>query len=312
MVMYAKIRRMFYREHLSISEIQRRTSLSRNTIKKWLKEPNATEPKYQRVKTSGKLTAYEPMLLMALEADARRPKRDRRTGLMLFEAIQKQGYTGCYSIVTDFIRKWRSGSVSVPGKSAFVPLRFELGEAFQFDWSEETLVIGGIHRKIHAAHTKLCASRAFMVVAYPSQSHEMLFDAHTRAFTALGGISRRGIYDNMKTAVDKVSKDNGQVVNTRFFAMTAHYLFDPDFYNVASGWEKGVVEKNVQDARRRLWIEAKTQGFGTFDDLNGWLEMRCRALWSQIGHPDCAGITVADALEQERPYLMPMPTPFDG
>jgi transposase len=51
----------------------------------------------------------------------------------------------------------------------------------------EALVIGGIHRKIQAAHTKLSASRAFMVVAYPSQSHEMLFDAHTRAFTALGG-----------------------------------------------------------------------------------------------------------------------------
>lgn len=163
-----------------------------------------------------------------------------------------------------------------------VPLRFELGEAFQFDWSEETLVIGGIQRKIQAAHTKLCASRAFMIVAYPSQSHEMLFDAHTRAFTALGGIAKRGIYDNMKTAVDKVSKGNGRVVNTRFFAMTAHYLFDPDFCNVASGWEKGMVEKNVQDARRRIWIEAKTHGFSTFEDLNSWLETRCRALWDEI------------------------------
>jgi transposase len=127
---------MFCREHLTISEIKRRTSLSRNTIKKWLKEPNGAEPKYQRVKTSGKLTAYGPMLLMALEADARRPKWNRRTGLMLFEAIQKQGYTGCYSIVTDFIRRRRNGSVSVSSKSAFVPLRFELGEAFRFDWSE--------------------------------------------------------------------------------------------------------------------------------------------------------------------------------
>ena len=38
--------------------------------------------------------------------------------------------------------------------------------------------------------------------------------------------------------------------------LCAHYLFDPDFCNVASGWEKGVVEKNVQDSRRRIWIEA--------------------------------------------------------
>lgn len=107
-----------------------------------------------------------------------------------------------------------------------------------------------------------------MLSGYPSQSHEMLFDAYTRAFTAFVGIPKRGIYDNMKTAVDKVSKGNGRVVNTRFFAMTAHYLFDPDFCNVASGWEKGVVEKNVQDMRRHIWHEAKQQQFNSFEELN--------------------------------------------
>jgi transposase len=80
MVMYAKIRRMYFREHLNISEIKRRTSLSRNTIKKWLSE--ATEPQYQRRKRDGKLTPFEPMLKQALATDAHRPKRDRRTGLM--------------------------------------------------------------------------------------------------------------------------------------------------------------------------------------------------------------------------------------
>ncbi|PXW86080.1 hypothetical protein C8R34_11659 [Nitrosomonas sp. Nm84] len=70
-------------------------------------------------------------------------------------------------------------------------------------------------------------------------------------------VCQRGIYDNMKTAVGKVSKGNGRVVNTRFFAMTAHYLFDPDFCNVASGWKRDVVEKSVQGMRRRLGNEAK-------------------------------------------------------
>jgi len=310
MVIYAKIRRMFYREHLSISEIQRRTSLSRNTIKKWLKAPDGAEPAYRRAKAVGKLTAFEPTLILALQADAHRPKRDRRTAAMLFAAIQKDGYTGCYSIVTDFIRHWRNAAAT--GTSAFVPLTFALGEAFQFDWSEEWLVIGGVHRKILAAHTKLCASRAFLVAGYPAQSHEMLFDAHTRAFSVLGGVPKRGIYDNMKTAVDRVSKGNGWVVNSRFFAMTAHYLFDPDFCNVASGWEKGIVEKNVQDARRRVWMDAKQECFGSFADLNVWLEARCRALWSELRHPGYTGITLADALEQERLYLMPVPAPFDG
>ena len=81
---------------------------------------------------------------------------------------------------------------------------------------------------------------------------------------------------------------------------------------MASGWEKGIVEKNVQDARRRIWINAKEQKFSSFDELNIYLDMRCRVLWSELEHPDYAGITVADALEQEQPYLMAMPTLFDG
>jgi transposase len=312
MVMYAKIRRMYFREKQSVSAIARKTSLSRNTIKKWLRVPGGSETKYRRSRTEKIVTAFEPWLLQALKVDAHRPKRDRRTARMLFQAIRTQGFSGSYCRVTELVSDWRARGDSDSGKSAFVPLKFKLGEAFQFDWSEESLVIGGMLRKVIASHTKLCSSRAFFISGYPGQSHEMLFDAHNRAFAALGGVAKRGIYDNMKTAVDKVSRGNGRIVNTRFYAMVSHYLFEADFCNVASGWEKGIVEKNVQDARRRIWIAAKQQQFSTFEDLNVWLEARCRALWAELEHPDTAGITVADALEQEQPYLMPMPTPFDG
>src|SRR5664280_428793 len=46
--------------------------------------------------------------------------------------------------------------------------------------------------------------------------------------------------------------------------------------------------------------------------MNVWLDARCRSLWLEIAHPDYTGVTLADALEQEQIYLMPMPTPFDG
>jgi transposase len=312
MGMYAKVRRLFYRERLSIKEIERQTSLSRNTIKKWIRKPEGTEPTYQRKQAIGKLSPFESRLELALRADAHRPKRERRTALMLFKEIQKAGFDGSYPLVTKFIQNWRDAAAKVTGKSAFVPLKFGLGEAFQFDWSEEALMIGGIYRKLLVAHTKLCASRAFWLTAYPTQSHEMLFDAHTRAFTALGGIPKRGIYDNMKTAVDKVGKGKGRIVNARFAAMTAHYLFDPDFCNVASGWEKGVVEKNVQDSRRRIWHDARQERFSTFAELNGWLDKRCHTLWAECRHPDYPDLTLADVLELEQAQLMPMPSPFDG
>jgi transposase len=311
MATFGKIRRMYLRDGLSLSEIARRTSLSRNTIKKWLKSPPGTEPRYRRQARPGKLTPYEGLLTHALETDAHRPKRDRRTALKLCAELKAQGYTGGYTLVSDYIRGWRSGGGKALSR-AFVPLKFQLGEAFQFDWSEEGLVIGGVWRRMLVAHMKLCASRAFLLVAYPSQGHEMLFDAHTRGFQALGGIPKRGIYDNMKTAVDKVKKGKERIVNARFAALCAHYLFEADFCNVASGWEKGVVEKNVQDSRRRIWQEAGKQRFGSFTELNAWLLVRCRAVWTAVRHPEFGDLSVAQMLEREQSHLMPMPAPFDG
>ena len=312
MELLGKVRRMHYRDGLSRSEIARRTGLSRNTVKKWLTAPEAVEPRYRRLQAPGKLDPFHGALLQALEADARRPKRDRRTAKALYAELKSQGYAGGYTVLTDFIRHWREQAGANAPTRAFVPLRFELGEAFQFDWSEERLVIGGVWRKLLVAHLKLCASRAFVLIAYPSQSHEMLFDAHTRSFQALGGIPRRGIYDNMKTAVDKVKKGKGRVVNARFSALCSHYLFDPDFCNVASGWEKGVVEKNVQDSRRRIWQAAGTLRFGSFAELNVWLEKRCRELWAELPYPDVEHLTIADALTMEQDALMPMVPEFDG
>ena len=201
----------------------------------------------------------------ALKADSHRNKQNRRTAKALFAQIKADGYESGYSRVTDFIREWRGREGRAP--HAFVPLKFELGEAFQFDWSEEGLVVGGIYRRMQVSHLKLCASRAFWLAAYPSQGHEMLFDAHTRSFAALGGIPRRGIYDNMKTAV----------------------------------------EKNVQDSRRRIWLDAQNRKFSTFTDLNAWLGERCRGLWSELPHPEYKGFSVAEMLEQERAEMMPMP-----
>ena len=78
-----------------------------------------------------------------------------------------------------------------------------------------------------------------MLSGYPAQSHEMLFDAQPEHLPHWAEFRSRGIYDNMKTAVDKVCQGQGRIVNTRFFAMVSHYLFEADFCNVASGWEKG-------------------------------------------------------------------------
>ena len=108
----------------SISEIARRLGLSRNTVKRWLKAEAGTEPRYRRKPRPTKLSPYEGQLVLWLEADSHRPKRERRTALALCAQLKALGYPGSYTRVSEYVRRWRvEGARSLKG--AFVPLKFE-------------------------------------------------------------------------------------------------------------------------------------------------------------------------------------------
>jgi len=113
----------------------------------------------------------------------------------------------------------------------------------------------------------------------------------------------------MKTAVDRVGRGKERQVNIRFLAMTNHYVFAPEFCNPAAGWEKGQVEKNVQDARPRLWQQMPD--FPDLATLNIWLEQHCQDLWRETAHGTLPG-SIADVWADERTALMALPAMFDG
>lgn len=305
------IRRWAFRYRIPIREISRRTNLSRNTIRKYLRS-DVVEPQYRTPERSSKLAPYAEKLEHWLRIEAGKSRKQKRTVKQLYADLVALGYDGSYPRVAKFVQDWKVARLrdqQTSGRGTFVPLAFEAGEAFQFDWSEDWAILGGERTKLQVAHFKLSHSRAFIVRAYLLQTHEMLFDAHLHAFRVMGGVPRRGIYDNMKTAVDKVGAGKVRQVNLRFQAMVSHYLFDAEFCNPASGWEKGQVEKNVQDARHRLWVP--TPAFPDLAALNLWLEERCIALWREIPHGDLPG-TIYDVWAEEQTQLMTPQRPFDG
>jgi transposase len=311
MSLLSVIRRWHFRQEMPIREIARRTGLSRNTIRKYLRA-GTLEPKFSVSARPSQLDPYAEKLSGWLVQELSKSGKQRRTAKQMHSDLAALGYGGSYTRVTAFVREWkakRQREEQTSGRGTFVPLAFAPGEAFQFDWGECWAYLGGVRTKLQVANTKLSHSRAFIQRAYPLQTHEMLFDAHNHAFRVLEGIPERGIYDNMKTAVDKVGGGKARTVNARFAAMASHYLFEPEFCNPASGWEKGQVEKNVQDMRRRLWQNMPR--FPDIDALNAWLEAQCIALWSEMAHGILPG-TIADVHAQERSHLMPMGRPFDG
>ena len=155
-----------------------------------------------------KLGPFIDTLTTLLKHDQPLPLQQRRTAQGYYEALQAEGYRGAYDSVRRFVKHWRAEHQGSP-TDAYIPLVFEPGEAFQFDWSHEKIVIAGAVTEVKIAHIRLCHSRFFLTVAYLRESQEMVFDAHRSAFEFFGGVTRRGIYDNMKTAVCRIPARQG-------------------------------------------------------------------------------------------------------
>ena len=312
MALLSVIRRWHHRDGMPIREITRRTGLSRNTVPKYLAS-GVVEPQYPKRKTPSKRDDYAQTLTSWLHRESHRGRKQRRSVKQLYYDQVQLGYPGSYDRVAVFARHWREAQLDARNKASrgtYVPLTFAPGEAFQFDWSEDYAVLGGQNTKLQVAQFKLSRSRAFILRAYLLQTHEMLFDAHNHAFVVLGGVPERGIYDNMKTAVDRVGRGKARTVNARFQAMVSHFLYEAEFCNPATGWEKGQIEKNVRDARYRLWHQAPQ--FKDLNALNDWLEQRCQALWQSTPHPEFKDRTIAVVWGEEQSHLMALPAAFDG
>src|SRR5688500_18834738 len=216
----ARVRREYLVRGRSIREIARELHISRNTVRKILRS-GETEFVYERtVQPQPKLGSWRTELDRLLTANALRSSRERLTLIRVFEELRALGYAGGYDAVRRYAASWQRQR-SAATAAAFVPLSFAPGEAYQFDWSHEIVLINGttVSVKVKVAHVRLCHSRLLFVRAYPRESQEMVFDAHDRAFAFFKGACTRGIYDNMKTAVDVILVGKARDYNRRFQQM---------------------------------------------------------------------------------------------
>jgi transposase len=180
-----RIRREHFVRGRRIKEIVRELKVSRNTVRKVLRS-GATSIDYARgVQPRPKLGPWCADLDRMLAANEGKPVRERLTLIRLFEELRGLGYAGSY----DAVRRYAQAQRRAKGATAraFVPLTFAPGEAFQFDWSHEIVVLNGVTTTIKVAHVRLCYSRMLFVRAYPRESQEMVFDAHDRAFAFFRG-----------------------------------------------------------------------------------------------------------------------------
>lgn len=305
-----KVRQAHLRDGKGIREIARDFNLSRNTVRSIIRS-GITDQKYERSEQPRpKLGSFVERLSAWLNEDAAKPVKHRRRAQILFEQLQREGYDGGYDAVRRYVGTWKrdAGTALV---NAFIPLEWDPGDAFQFDWSYEDVELGGMPVKVKVAQFRLCNSRKPFCVAYTRESLEMVLDAHIRAFEFFGGLCRRGIYDNMKTVVVKVLMGKDRVFNRRFQNLASHYLFEPVACTPAAGWEKGQVENQVGVVRHRFFV--KRRRFSSLEELNEWLEGECRNHAATAKHPELKDRIIDQVFAEEKPRLLPLPvSPFDG
>ena len=304
-----EIRRAYFEQRRSIKEIVRTLSVSRATVRKVIRG-HQTEFKYERGnQPAPKLGEWVEVLREILEGEAKLPRRGRRSTQRLFEELRGRGYDGAHDSVHRFIKAWRDERARVPAQ-AFVPMSFAPGEAYQFDWSHETITLHGLPLTIKAAHMKLSHSRMPFVRAYFRETQELVFDAHDKAFLFYGGACRRGIYDNMKTAVEAIFVGKARQYNRRFLQMCSHHLVEPVACTPASGWEKGQVENQVGNLRDQLFRPKPR--VKSLVELNAWLEDQCIAYAKRTKHSEFRDQTIWEVFQDERPSLIELRGPFDG
>ena len=305
----AKVRRAYFIHQKPIKAICREFGLSRRVVRKVIRS-EATEFRYERSRQPlPRIDPWREQIDGLLLANAEKPARERLTLIRVFEELRGLGYEGGYDAIRRYARVWRQarGTETV---SAYVPLSFAPGEAYQFDWSHEIVLMNRMPVTVKVAHVRLCHSRMPFVRAYPRESQEMVFDAHARAFEFYRGTCTRGIYDNMKTAVESVFVGKDRQFNRRFLQMCGHYLVEPTACTPASGWEKGQVENQVGNLRERLFTPRLR--VTSYEELNAWLLDRCVAYAKANRHPELTDQTIWQVFETERAKLVSISSRFDG
>ncbi len=149
-----RIRRAYFVQKVSVREIARRLHVSRKTVRRAIEAEEGKFSYDRAVQPMPKLGAHVADLERLLAENESKPKRERLTLVRLFEALRGLGYSGGYDAVRRHARRWQRDEAGRTA-TAFVPLSFDPGEAYQFDWSHEVVLLAGVTTTVKVAHVRL-------------------------------------------------------------------------------------------------------------------------------------------------------------
>jgi transposase len=249
------------REGLSVSAISELTGYDRKTVRKYLLDPEGVPVYGSRDAKPGKLEVFKPYLRERMQAGV-------WNACVLLRELRERGYSGGYTILTDWLRPQRESARVVAVR------RFETppGKQGQVDWGHlGSILINGREYKLWGFTLTLGYSRMLMAEAALDQKLGTLIRMHEEAFRQLGGVPEEILYDRMKT-VWLETDERGEIVWHPVFLDFARYWgFTPRLCRPYRAQTKGKIESGVKYVRRNFLCGLQGREPSCLEDLNAQL-----------------------------------------
>lgn len=304
MLQYELIRRMVLVDGLSQREVAEQLGHSRKTIAKALQ--SASPEPYTRAAPRPRpmLDGFVEIVRQWLIEDKSRHRKQRHSAVRIHERlVDEHGFTGSRRAVSDLVKNLRREMIP---PEVFVPIEHPPGAEVQIDWGQAEIILNGELTKVMLFCARLAHSKATFARAYLREDQPSFLDAHVHLVDYLGGVPKIFAYDNLKSAVTKVT-GRERALNRKFLELRSHYLFQSRFCNVARGNEKGHVENAVKRSQQNYLTPMPS--VTRIDQLNEHLLARCAADLTRTDQS--TRLTYGQLLQRERGCFQELPAePF--
>lgn len=254
-----------------VKEIARELSLSKNTVRKYLREFSeqkaellaggdksaillamTEKPKYNshsRCRTVVTDDVVDVIRECLLDNEHKRALGNSKLCMKskdIYELLVEKGFQISYPSVNNAVRLLEERT-----QEAFIKQHYEHGEVCEFDWGEVSLMIGGRSVTFRLAVFTLACSNIRYAALYRHEDTQAFVDAHIRFFRFMGGVPHTMVYDNMRVAIAKFVGKHEKVATIALKQLSTYYGFSYRFCNIRRGNEKGHVERSVEVVRRK-------------------------------------------------------------
>lgn len=279
------------KETMSKAAMARIMGCDPRTVKRYLEGYELK--KKRKILKKSKLDKFKETIISKLEIGC--------TSMAIFKFIQKDGYTGSYSLVADFVQKHKEEQI----KKATIRFETAPGLQAQVDWKENLKMISK-HGELFEVNIFLMVlgySRTKFVKLTSDKTQKTLFKCMNEAFKYFGGVPKEIVFDNMATVVDRANSRIGNVkLNTKFVQYSKDIGFNPITCRIYRPQTKGKVESLAKLVDR---LQVYNHEFETYEELEKIVKMFMKEINNEISQG--TNMKPIERLEKETKYLLPLP-----